>query len=472
MTERERLTLNEFQARNNAAADFKSFVQYTKPDYDMTAYHLALCTVMQMFADGLIPRLMLFAPPQTGKSEIVSRRLPAYLLGKNPNLKVVGASYSADLSNTFNRDVQRIVDTPAYANVFPDTRLNGTNVRTSSQGSYLRNADIFEIVGHTGFYKSVGVGGSLTGTPADVAIIDDPVKDAVEAYSSTFRERNWQWYLSVLSTRLHNESRVLLTNTRWHHDDLAGRILEAEGDKWQVLSFPAIKENDHSNPYDKRETGTALYPQRHSLERMLERKKVSERIFTSLYQQRPSAEDGGIWQKWFTIIPDNAFPAPGQLTSYGTDWDTAYSEADHNTNAATAYVTAGVADGKMYIDAIGWIMAGFPTMIEFMHAKPAPHFIEAKASGASAKQTLNRMGIAAIEVQVQGGDKVSRAELSSVYAQAGLVCIRESIAEKMYYDSDQGILKFPNGKKQDLADALAQSMQRLMKRKTKELWAY
>ena len=123
--------------------------------------------------------MMVFMPPQHGKSELTSRRLPAYLLGINPKLKIVGCSYSADLSRSFNRDVQRIMDDECYIDVFPNSRLNSSNIRTSAKGNYLRNADIFEIVENVGFYKSVGVGGSLTGTPVDIGIIDDPVKDVV-----------------------------------------------------------------------------------------------------------------------------------------------------------------------------------------------------------------------------------------------------------------------------------------------------
>lgn len=228
-------------------------------------------------------------PPQHGKSELVSRRLPAFLLGLNPKLKIIGASYSSDLAQSFNRDVQRIVDSPEFSELFPDTYLNGSNVRNDSKGGYLRNADIFETVGHKGFYKSVGVGGSLTGTPADVAVIDDPVKDAIEAQSPTYRERTWSWYTDVLSTRLHNESQVLITQTRWHEDDLSGRVLksmEKTEEEWEILSLPAIK-TAGGDPRDKRKIGEALWESRHSLKRLEQVRTASPRTFESLYQQDP-----------------------------------------------------------------------------------------------------------------------------------------------------------------------------------------
>ncbi len=144
---------------------------HTKPDYQTNWHHELLAQHLQRFVNGEIKKLMVFMPPQHGKSELTSRRLPAYLLGKNPKLKIVGCSYSSDLAKSFNRDVQRIIDEKEYQQVFPNTKLNQTNVKTIS-GSYLRNSDMFETVGFRGFYKSVGVGGSLTGTTVDIAIID------------------------------------------------------------------------------------------------------------------------------------------------------------------------------------------------------------------------------------------------------------------------------------------------------------
>jgi hypothetical protein len=164
---------------------------------------------LQDFAEGKIKKLMVFMPPQHGKSELTSRRLPAYLLGIKPKLKLIGCSYSASLAASFNRDVQRIIDSEEYHDIFPDTYLNSSNVRTAALGSYLRNADMFETVSHRGFYKSVGVGGSLTGTPADIGIIDDPVKDAMEAESQTYRARVWDWFTQVFLTRLHNDSQII-----------------------------------------------------------------------------------------------------------------------------------------------------------------------------------------------------------------------------------------------------------------------
>jgi len=286
-----------------ARGDFLKFVKHTKKDYQTNWHHRVLAQKLQLFADGKIKKLMVFMPPQHGKSELTSRRLPAYLLGLNPKLKIVGCSYSADLARSFNRDVQRIVDSDEYKEVFPKTILNGSNVKTNTKGSYLRNADIFETVGFSGFYKSVGVGGSLTGTPVDIGVIDDPVKDKVEAESPTYRARVWDWYVNVFLTRLHNDSQQLITLTRWHKEDLAGRILSRmnKDNKWVVVSLPAIKESP-TIPEDKRKPGDALWPEKHSLEKILSIKNADPLAFSSLYQQDPEvSEELKIYPRWSTI---------------------------------------------------------------------------------------------------------------------------------------------------------------------------
>jgi hypothetical protein len=288
-----------------ARSNFQKFVTFTKSDYLVNWHHAILCEKLQLFAEGKIKKLMVFMPPQHGKSELTSRRLPAYLLGLRPTLKIIGCSYSADLSKAFNRDVQRIIDGDEYPLIFPDTTLNSSNVKTSAKGSYLRNADLFEIVNHRGFYKSVGVGGSLTGTPADIGIIDDPVKDKVEAESPTYRARVWDWYTNVFLTRMHNDSQQLITLTRWNKDDLAGRILARMNKKndWVVLSLPAIKRTP-TIPEDMRLIGEALWPAKHSLERILEIEESAPMTFSALYQQDPeTSSELKIYPKWRTCKP-------------------------------------------------------------------------------------------------------------------------------------------------------------------------
>jgi len=279
---------------------FEHFVLMTKPDYSVNWHHRLLMQKLQEFANGKIKKLMVFMPPQHGKSELTSRRLPAYILGINPNAKIAGCSYAADLSRSFNRDVQRIIDDEVYQGIFPETSLNSSNVKSSAKGSYLRNADIFEVVGNNGFYKSVGVGGSLTGTPVDIGLIDDPVKDVVEANSATYRARVWDWFTGVFLTRLHNDSQILITQTRWHEDDLSGRILKSkQAHEWEILTLPGILETADKHENDPRMIGQALWEDRHSLKKLLQFKDASPRLFQAMYQQDPRPFEGGlVYPRW------------------------------------------------------------------------------------------------------------------------------------------------------------------------------
>lgn len=222
----------------------------------------------------------------THNSELTTRRFPAYALGKDPDKKIILCTYAATLASKFNRDIQRIIDTEEYHGVFPDTTLIDSAMMKQPDRAYFRNLEQFEIVNKEGFLLSVGVGGALTGMPADLGIIDDPYKNREEASSPTVREKVYNWYTDVFRTRLHNDSQQLFIMTRWHPQDLAGRLLMEEPDKWEVLSFEAIKtrENGHEDP---RELGEALWPDRHSLEKILHIKENQPVTFDSLYQQDP-----------------------------------------------------------------------------------------------------------------------------------------------------------------------------------------
>ncbi len=327
-----------------ASKSFKDFVKYTKPDYIFNWHHLLLIDYLQQFAEGKIKKLMVFMPPQHGKSELTSRRLPAYILGINPKAKIIGCSYSADLATSFNRDVQRIIDDEKYIDVFPETLLNGSNVRTAAKGNYLRNSDLFEIVEHRGFYKSVGVGGSLTGTPADIGIIDDPVKDAVEAESSTYRARIWDWFTQVFMTRLHNDSQIIVTQTRWNNDDLSGRIIKYlnNDNSWTILSLPAICEGN-VNENDPRKLGEALWEEKHSLKRLSEIKAANPRAFHALYQQDPKPFEGGLVYPKYKTITLSEFEAIKGVDGYGLDFG-------YNEPTAMVHVKIDRVNKKLYIN--------------------------------------------------------------------------------------------------------------------------
>jgi hypothetical protein len=255
-----------------------------------------------LVGDNLIP---------THNSELATRLFAPFILGKNPNKKIAITSYSANITDKLNREIQRYFEEIKYKNIFPNTRLSSGS---KEESVYQRNLEVLDIIDATnsrsnGFIKTVGIGGSLTGTPVDIGIIDDPIKDFEEAQSPTVRQKAWDWYESVFETRLHNHSQILMIMTRWDEDDPAGRVLAKEGDEWEIIKLPAIKENDQ-NEYDNRKTGQVLWENRHSLDRMLKKQTTSPIIFNALYQQNPQpSKDILVFPDWSEIdkFPDIPF---------------------------------------------------------------------------------------------------------------------------------------------------------------------
>jgi hypothetical protein len=293
-------TAQELLLRQSRAS-FRQFVPYIKPDYEMQWFHAYICGRLNEFAEGRIKKLMILLPPQHGKSEIATRLFPPYLLGRNPNLKVAIASYADTIASGFNRAIQRNIDNEAYGLVFPDTKLNYSKIFGTNYDNHSRTEHKFEVVAKKGSLKTVGRGGSLTSEPVDIGIIDDLYKDREEAKSMVVSESAWNWYVDVFRTRLHNDSQQLIMNTRWDENDLCGRLLIEEPGEWEVIKFPAIRTED-VNDYDTRQSGEALWPEKHSLEKILSQKKLSQVSYNSLYQQDPKPNtDILVFPNWIEI---------------------------------------------------------------------------------------------------------------------------------------------------------------------------
>ena len=296
-----------------------SFTRHTLPAFAPAPFHIAYYEVLTRFAIGEIKKLMITMPPQHGKSEGATRRLPAFVLGQDPDKRIAIVSYNAIKARKFNRELQRIMDDDHYYELFPQTLLAG-QASYQEQGrrsrNYARNSDECEIVGYQGSFKTIGVGGSLTGEPVDMLIMDDLYKDASSAWSPVIRQNVADWYDTVASTRLHNDSQQLLVFTRWHMEDLAGRLLEQEGvydpienpQGWLLVSFPAIQ-NRPPSEQDPRAEGEPLWPERHSLEKLLEIKGRSPTVFESLYQQNPQPSQGLMYEEFtcYTDLPSRSY---------------------------------------------------------------------------------------------------------------------------------------------------------------------
>jgi len=274
-----------------------------------------MCDYVDRFIKGEISKLLIFAPPQHGKSEITTRRAPAKMLGDNPRLRIAVICYAKELAMAFNRDIQRVIDDQEYREIYPGTVLPRSNVVTSSKSAYLRNNTMFETVPHKGSIRTVGVDGQLTGFPVDVAIFDDLYKSRSDALSPKRQSMIRSFWESVLIPRLHNDSQIMGTFTRWSEHDLGGFLMEQDGG-WTVLSLPAIK--DQENPEDPREMGEALWPEKHSLERLTDIKKKSPIVFVSLYQQRPQAPNE-IKVYRYNLIDNEQIPVECKKV-YGVDF--------------------------------------------------------------------------------------------------------------------------------------------------------
>ena len=208
----------ELLARRIARRHLLPFTKYTYPRYQPELFHRFLADALNDVVEGNCNRLMVLAPPQHGKSELVSVRLPAYWFGRRPDDPVILTSYAASLAHSKSRQAREVVESPSFKALFP----NVTTSRTS------RAVDNWTLADHRGELVAAGVGGPITGHGALLGIIDDPFENYAQAESATVRENVWQWYRSTLRTRVWEDGAIVLVLTRWHEDDLAGRLLKAQ----------------------------------------------------------------------------------------------------------------------------------------------------------------------------------------------------------------------------------------------------
>lgn len=441
--------------RRQASKSLSKFITYCKDDYDLQWYQKLICDKLDALVDGSLgkDKLMIFLPPQHGKSEISSRQFPAYLLGKNPNLRIGLCSYAQSLSSSFCVDSQNIIDSEEYQTVFKQTYLGQDKKKRE---------DYFETVGHSGYYKSVGIGGGLTGFSIDIGIVDDPFKDRQEARSQTIRNKVWSWYEDVFSSRLHNNSKQVFLFTRWHEDDPAGRLLQREADEWEVLAIPALKEEEKPLPQaidinDPRSIDEALWEEKHSAERIKKVRKNSPITFNSLYQQRPTAQEGNMLKReWFEIAENF------NINNYKIDVfiDGAYTSNTNNDPTAIMVVAhnkkeAVIIDSTTVHFELYELLEYFPKYFQShkLSKGKTKIWVEPKASGKSLVSMLRNKGFNTIEIpnkRVSIG-KISRVEDSAPSIQSGKVKMLKGNWNNSFVDE---CASFPNGVHDDQVDNL------------------
>ncbi len=434
-----------------ARKSLRAFTMLTKPDYRMHWHHKVTCDKLNDFVEGKIKYLMIFEPPRHGKSELTSRRLPAYLHGRYPDKQIMLASYSDHLAAKMTVAVQEIIDSATYKLIFPETKIwpQGTPYAKG-----IRNQNEHNIIGRKGSYMGQGVGGSYTGLGSSFILIDDPIKGRKMADSRAFRETLWSFWLNDLYSRLETdletgrEGQVLVTLTRWHEDDLAGRLIEEMKNtpgaiQWEIVDFPAIRV-DMDNPDDPRELGEALWPEKYNEEKLAQIKvTIGSRAWSSLYQQKPVVQGGNII-KGVELVRYNILP---QLKYRKIFADTAQKTKEHNDFSVFECWGHGV-DGKIYLlDMIRgkWEAPELQKRaIAFWkkHSALSPDDfgslremkVEDKSSGTGLIQTLKVGDIQKDTPQIpikgieRNRDKLSRVNDALPYIEAGMVCIPESAA--------------------------------------------
>ena len=439
------------EARNNLL----SFISVTYKDYKIGWVHQEICETLDNFLkdliDGKRPRLIITMPPRSGKSEIVSRRFPAYFLGKYPDLSIISVSYSASLAEDFSRDVQRIIDSDEYKKIFPNTKLSDKKDK-----NYKRTSDFFEIVDHKGVYCSAGVGGSITGKGCDILIIDDPIKNRQEANSETVRKKIYDWYSSTAYTRLSPIGGVIMMCTRWQLDDLIGKVLSDKNQKpFHVISYPAIAEHDEPH----RKQGEALHPERFSLEILNEIKStLSTADWLSLYQQKPVPEGGAIFETSKIRYYDES-SEPKRFDQIVGSWDMTFKE-----NKLSDFVVGqlwGRKGADFYLlDMVRDRMDFVKTLKVFInfankHKKCNCWLVEDKANGTAIISTLKKH-ISGIIPITPKESKQERAYAITPYLEAGNIFFPKN--QNFTKDLEEEMLQFPAGAHDDTVDSMTQAL--------------
>lgn len=391
---------------------------------------------------GEIDRLILTVPPRHGKSEMVTVRYPAWLLENEPERRVIVGAYNQTLANKFSRKTRNI----ARPRVTLNTERTAVDDWETEAGGGLR---------------AVGVGAGVTGMGGDLIVIDDPVKNRQEANSQTYRDRVWDWYTDDLYTRLEPGGAIILIMTRWHEDDLAGRLLaDTEGDRWTVVNLPALAEDN--DPLG-REPGQALCPERYDEEALARIQRVMGNSWYALYQQRPTAPEGEFFQRsWFEIV--GAAPADCRWVRF---WD----KAGSRDGDFTAGVLMGRSqDGIFYVTDLvrgQWLAMDREKIIrqtaeldQQRYGHVAIWHEQEPGSGGkdSAAATTRNLAGFAVHSERSSGDKVIRAEPFAAQAGAGNVKLVRGAWNTGYLSE---LTSFPHGSNDDQVDGSSGAFNKL-----------
>ncbi|MEN6545302.1 MAG: phage terminase large subunit [Armatimonadia bacterium] len=313
-----------------------SYAAYQWPGYRDAPHHRLIARHLEAVERGEITRLMITMPPRHGKSMLASEFFPAWYLGRNPDHYVVTATYAQELADDFGRKVKNQIEDAAFAGIFPGVGLADDSKSAKRFHIEGQMGGLEHALTQRGAFYAVGVGGPLTGRGAHLLLIDDPVKNREEAESEIIRKKTKDWYTSTAYTRLMPGGRIIVIQTRWHEDELAGWLQAEHGHEgWVRLDLPAISDD-----------GQALWAEQYdvpALEKI--RQAIGPRDWSALYQQRPSPETGDYFKREW-LRPYDKAPDRSTLSIYGgSDYAVTSDGGDY-----TVHVIVGIdAEGRLWL---------------------------------------------------------------------------------------------------------------------------
>lgn len=452
----------------------KELARHFYSDYVVYAHHgqykhfrhtELVCDVLQRIADGEQLSVLIEMPPRHGKSMTVSETFPSFYLAKNPTKRVITAAYSDGLAKKFGR---------LNRNKFGEFANDLFGIKLSESNSAIKDWGIQDM---NGGMIATGIGGSITGQGADLMIIDDPIKNAKEANSQVIRDNIWDEWESTLSTRLHDGASLIVIMTRWHEDDLIGRLLARSPREWIRLRLPAIAEDD--DDLLGREVGEALCPELGFNEKWAEQKKteVGSRTWASLYQQRPTPAGGNVfkreWMRYYVRteeqkrewgLSDDVIVLPIHFDKQAQSWDCTFKDS-----ASSDFVAGGVwarKKAQYFLLDVDHRRMGFVDTMKAIRAmsdkwpNARSKYIEDKANGSAIIEMLKDEISGIVPVEPEGG-KEARANAVSPLFEAGNVYLPHPNMCSWTNDLIEELVSFPNAAHDDLVDMTSQALNQL-----------
>ncbi len=428
--------------RREARSHLIPFCGWTYADYKPGQHHYEIAERLESVARRDSRFLIIVAPPGFGKSELCSIRFPAWYLGNNPSDMMIGASYAEGLAYRNSYAIRGVIQSPEYQELWRHKLDMAGATRWQIEGKTDQRAS----------YIAAGVGGGITGERCHVMVIDDPFKNHEEADSPTRRETVWNWYKLTARPRLLPGGRIVVICTRWHEDDLVGRLLERqekdpEADHWEILHLKAIT--------DKK----SLWPEWYSYEELCQiRASIGSREFESLYQGNPSIAAGNIFARsWWRFIDEELLDSMVPIVTIQV-YDTAFKTgAENDYNAG---LTMSLTDQGFIVSDLWHEKVQFPELEQVVETRyqrdlPAYVLVEDAASGQSliqAKRARSKVPIKGVQAK---GDKVSRANSITGLVESGRVSL---VTAPWNHDFIEELSSFPSGAHDDIVDAFVHGM--------------